>query len=484
MSNLTKLLTHEQIVQYVLDKASQTTQWSDKQVSSLLVLLADVLGDIGEANNAAIRIAAREAFLQIARRHSSIYAGARFLGIPIKRKSAAVTTVLFTNGSPSDVTYERGTPVTVAGSRAFLTQSLSLLIGESKQATVELGEVRTERFVIEGNVDLRNVKLATGGFAISSYEVWTEDATGTQYPYTPVNRALTRYGIGERVVTDVTNEDGSVTLLFGGQHFGHSPESGHVLNIRYHVSGGLLDNNDSVGLSAELVENTLVGGRTLEPILGGDDELPYEYYKQFGPILHLSGGRLSRPAEWRAAILAFPGVADCAIMAQRDIAPNDPTWQMMLRVCVLPEVGSTFGGVNPNPSSAAWTRLVDMLNTYKPHHTIQKWNPTRILVPVVVEVAVHDWYSGDLRDVEERSRLKINELFKPRPGILGRMLAVDDISDACRIDNKQRLTHVDYVRVISPEQDLTPGSMLEYIGLRSVRVTAVYSKRGDSNAFI
>ena len=86
--------------------------------------------------------------------------------------------------------------------------------------------------------------------------------------------------------------------------------------------------------------------------------------------------------------------------------------------------------------------------------------------------------------MEERSRLKINELFKPRPGILGRMLAVDDISDACRIDNKQRLTHVDYVRVISPGQDLTPGSMLEYIGLRSVRVTAVYSKRGDSNAFI
>ena len=47
-----------------------------------------------------------------------------------------------------------------------------------------------------------------------------------------------------------------------------------------------------------------------------DDELPMEYYRVFGPILHLSRGTLSRPDEWRAAVLAFPGVADCAIKGQ------------------------------------------------------------------------------------------------------------------------------------------------------------------------
>lgn len=484
MANLTQLTSHQQIVDYILAKASESTQWSDKQAASMLVLIADVLGDIGENNSAAINIAAREAFIQIARRQSSIYAGARFLGIPIKRKSPAVSKVRFTNGGSDPVTYERGKAVTVGGRAAFLTQTLSLLPGETNDATIEVGEVRVENFTLTERYELLTVPLLAGNFTISSYEVWTEDAMGAVYPYTVIDRALTRAEAGDRVVTDVTNEDGSVTLLFGGSHFGYAPDKNHKLFVRYHVSGGLSDNNDSVGLLAEVVENTSVAGRTLEPLLGADDELPYEFYKQFGPILHLSGGRLSRPDEWRAAILSFPGVADCSILSQRDVAPSDPAWQLMLRICVLAEAGSTFGGVNPNPTSAAWERLLSMLATYKPFHTVQTWNPTRILVPVTVEVAVHSWYTGDLRDVEIRSARKITDLFKPRAGILGRMLAVDDISDCCRIDGKQRLDYVDYVRVISPEEDLTPGSMLEYIGLRSVRVTAVYSKRGDSNAFL
>jgi hypothetical protein len=484
MANLTQLTTHRQIVDYILAKASETTQWSDKQAASMLVLLADVLGDIGEANSAAINIAAREAFIQLSRRQSSTYAGARFLGIPIKRKSPAVSTVRFTNGTSDTINYDRGTPLTVGGRGAFLTQTLHLLPGQTGDATIEIGEVRVESFTLTERYDLLTVPLSATNFTISSYEVWTEDATGAVYPYTVIDRALTRAAVGDRVVTDVTNEDGSVTLLFGGRYFGYAPDKDHKLFVRYHVSGGLRDNNDSVGLLAEVVENTNVAGRTLEPLLGADDELPFEFYKQFGPILHLSEGRLSRPDEWRAAILAFPGVADCAILSQRDVAPSDPTWQLMLRVCVLAESGSTFGGVNPNPTSAAWVRLLDMLAKYKPFHTVQTWNPTRILVPVVVEVAVHEWYTGDLRDVELRSMRKITELFKPRAGILGRMLAIDDLSDCCRIEGKQRLDYVDYVRVLSPEEDLTPGSKLEYIGLRSVRVTVVYSKRGDSNAFI
>lgn len=484
MANVMQLTTHADIVNYILEKAGQSTQWSDKQAASLLVLIADVLGDIGEANSAAIMIAAREAFIQLARRQSSIYAGARFLGVPIKRKSPAVSTVRFTNAGADSIEYERGTPATVGGKAAFLTQTLSLLPGETRDATIEIGEVRVESFTLTERVELLTVPLMATNFTISSYEVWTEDPMGAVYPYHVLDRALTRAAPGERVVTDVTNEDGSVTLLFGGSHFGYAPDKNHKLFVRYHVSGGYVDNNDNVGLMAELVNDTNVAGRTLEPLLGADDELPYEFYKQFGPIMHLSDGRLSRPDEWRAAILAFPGVADCAVLSQRDVAPGDPTWQLMLRVCVLADAGSTFGGVNPNPTSAAWNRLLDMLAKHKPLHTVQTWNPTRILVGVVVEVAVHDWYMGDKRDVELRCERKINELFKPRAGILGRMLAIDDISDSCRIENRQRLDYIDYVRVLSPEADLTPGSKLEYIGLRSVRVTVVTSNRRDSNAYL
>lgn len=484
MTSLSVPITHQAVVSLLLEKAQATTSWSDKQAASMLVLLADILGDIGEADSTATILAAREAFINLARRSSSIYAGARMLGVPIRRKSPAVTTVLFTNNTGEHATHERYTPVTVGGRSAFLTQQLSLPPGASQKCTVEMGTVVNERYPITETLDLRRQTLGTDGFrATSDIEVWTEDVVGNVYPYTLIDQGLTRAGIGDRVVADVTDEEGTATLLFGGQYFGAAPQRDHTLCVRYHVSNGRADNDDNLGLLAELVDNKRIAGRTLEPIVGGDDELPMEYYRVFGPILHLSRGTLSRPDEWRAAVLAFPGVADCAIMAQRDIAPNDPTWQLMLRICVLPKSGSTFGGVNPNPESAAWTRLLKMIAKYRPMHTVQTWNPSRILTTVSVEIGLHDWYSGDYRTVEQVSSARVTKLFEPRAGILGRMLSHSDIVAAIKNDaNGRALDYIDYVRVLSPTDDLRPGSKLEYIGLRSIQIVAVTSNRGDSYA--
>lgn len=482
MTSLALPITHRDVVNLLLEKAQSTTAWSDKQSASMLVLLADILGDIGEADSTATILAAREAFINIARRSSSIYAGARMLGVPIRRKSPAVTTALLTNNTGMHVTYERYTQLSVGGRPAFLTQQLSLAPGASQNCTLAMGSVVNERYPITETQDLRRQTLGTDGFRITSdMDVWTEDANGNVYPYTLIDQGLTHAGIGDRVVADVTDESGTSTLLFGGQYFGFAPPRDHTLCIRYRVTNGKSDNNDNLGLMCEVIDNKRIAGRTIEPTVGGDDELPLEYYKTFGPILHLSRGTLSRPDEWRAAILAFPGVADCAIMSQRDIAPNDPTWQLMLRICVLPKSGSTFGGVNPNPESAAWTRLLKVIAKYKPTHTIQTWNPSRILTSVSVEIGLFDWYSGDYRTVEQTAQAKIAKLFEPRVGLLGRMLSHSDIVAAIKNDaTGQALDYIDYVRVLSPSDELRPGSKLEYIGLRSMQVVAVTSNRGDS----
>lgn len=482
MTSLALPITHADVVNLLLEKAQATTAWSDKQAASMLVLLADILGDIGEADSTATILAAREAFINIARRSSSIYAGARILGVPIRRKSSAVTTVYFTNNTGEHVTYERNTQVSVGGRPAFLTQQLSLAPGASQNCTVAIGSVVNERYPITETIDLRRQTLGTDGFRIASdIEVWTEDANGNAYPYTLIDQGLTRAGVGDPVVADVTDETGTATLLFGGQYFGYAPPRDHTLCVRYRVTNGQSDNNDNVGLICEVIDNKRIAGRTIEPVVGGDNELPLEYYKVFGPILHLSRGSLNRPDEWRAAVLSFPGVADCAIMSQRDIAPNDPTWQLMLRICVLPKSGATFGGINPNPESAAWTRLLNMIAKYKPSHTIQTWNPSRILTSVAVEIGVHDWYSGDYRSLEQAAQTKVANLFRPRVGLLGRMLSHSDIVAAIKNDDDGRtLDYIDYVRVLSPSDDLKPGSKLEYIGLRSMQVVAVTSNRGDS----
>lgn len=483
-TQLSRAMYHKDFVTALLEKASESTNWSDKQAASLLVLLADVLGDIGENNNAAIRIAAREAFIQLSRRASSTLAGARFLGIPIRRKSAATTRVKFTNGSTDPVTYDQHTAVSVSGKAGYLRTTLALNPGETKDFDVVIGEVVEETFEITEQRDLQTFSLTAGDFTIDSYDVWTTDPAGNTFPYTVIDQAFTRAAAGDYVVTDFTDEQGAVSLLFGGRFFGRALDRGHVLHARYVTCGGSADNNDAVGLVCSLLDNRQIAGRTVEPITGGSDELPIEYYRQFGPVLHLSRRQLSRPDEWRAFMLAQPGIADCSILSQRDIAPNDPSFQKVIRICALPYHGETLGGVNPNPRSAQWDRLIDKIALYRPLHIIQTWNPTRLMVQVVVEVIVHSWYNGDLREVEDRCRNEITKLFRPRPGILGRTLAIDDISDACKYAKGVRINHIDYVRVLGPETDLTPSSKLEYIALRSLRVTATYSKRGGTNAFI
>ena len=479
--NLSTTLTHSDLVAMVQERAAQTTNWTDSEAAALMTLIAEILADIGVSNNAAIIIAAREAFINIARRTSSIYAGARFLGVKLGGKSPAVTTALLTNANASDVTYPRHTPVRVNGKSGFLRHGIALSAGASAEVDIEIGSVVEDRFQITEQRDLQSFTLSRAGFAVSAIELYTVDAMGNQYQYDVIDAPLITAGVGSYAVSLTYNDKGAPVIMFGGAYFGRAPDKGHTLVVRSFVTGGSADNNDTQGLAVELVDDRMVAGKTISAVLGGDDEMPADYYRTFGPILALSGGRLSRPDEWKAAVLAHPGVADCTILSQRDIAPNDPTWQNVLRLCVLPKAGSSFGGVNPNPTSAAWQRLLETLAKYKPFHVVQTWNPNRILINVVVEVAVHEWYTGDLRDVQTETEARISAMFKPRIGILGRMLALDDISEAARYSGSAKLSYVDYVRVLSPTQDIYTNSNLEYIGMRSLRVSVVYSKRSSTD---
>lgn len=478
---LSTTLTHSDIVAMVQERASKSTNWTDSEAAALMTLIAEIIADIGVSNNAAIIIAAREAFINIARRTSSIYAGARFLGVKIGGKSPAVTTALLTNANDAPITYARHSPVRVNGKSGFLRHGISLSAGSSSEADIELGSIVEDRFQISEQSDMQTFTLSRAGFSVSSVELYTVDAMGNQHPYSVIDAPLITADVGSYAVTLTYSDKGAPVICFGGAYFGRAPDKGHTLVVKSFITNGSADNNDSLGLAVELVADRMVAGKTITSVLGGDDEMPPEYYRSFGPILSLSGGRLSRPDEWKAAVLAQPGVADCTILSQRDIAPNDPTWQNVLRLCVLPKAGSSFGGVNPNPTSAAWQRLRETLAKYKPFHTIQTWNPTRILINVVVEVAVHDWYTGDLRDVQTETEARLAAMFKPRIGLLGRMLALDDISEAARYSGSNKLSYVDYVRVLSPTQDIYTNSNLEYIGMRSLRVSVVYSKRSSTD---
>ena len=178
--------------------------------------------------------------------------------------------------------------------------------------------------------------------------------------------------------------------------------------------------------------------------------------------------------------MKYPGVADCTIMSQRDIAPNDPSWMNVVRVCILPIGSATWGGDNPNPRSAIWNDFVTYAQQrIGPHITIQTYNPKKILVDLNVEVSVQDWVN--LQEMKATLREAIIQLFKRKPGMLGKRFSKSDVIDVCKFipDEDTRRDGVDYVEVLSPTNDLEPDSKLEYVTLNSLNVFVKYTERED-----
>ena len=94
-----------------------------------------------------------------------------------------------------------------------------------------------------------------------------------------------------------------------------------------------------------------------------------------------------------------------------------------------------------------------------------------------MEVTVQDYM--DLQETQTALRSAIIELFKRRPGMLGKRLSISDVSHICKVDPETEKARpgIDYVKVITPTTDIVPASNLEYITLNSLNVFVKYTER-------
>ena len=163
------------------------------------------------------------------------------------------------------------------------------------------------------------------------------------------------------------------------------------------------------------------------------------------------------------------------MMGQRDIAPNDPSWMGVVRVCVLPSTSLTWGGVNPNPTSAVWETFRTWLDKYKSPLIVQTWNPERILIDVEVSVTVTD--DVNIQDMYADLQPAIMSVFTRKRGILGRRLAQQDILDAIKFDGDSKRQGVDYISLISPSTDVIPSSKTQWVDIRNLKLNISYTER-------
>lgn len=469
------MTTHDEFVADVLRRFQETTMWSDAQLSSMVSVLSDAFADLGVSDAYAIRFAAREAFIHLCKRDSSAYEGARFLGTPIGRKGAASVSVLLTNNTGSDVYVNKWDTFDVGGRSAYATASMMIKAAESKEVNLTLGTVGVKQFSLASASDYATFDLGVPGFSVCYIEAWTESASGSTTQYGAFNGSLFEMNPGDLVYLDRTTAEGDVEIQFGGQLWGKVPDRSHTLNVRYCVTNGLSDNLEFTGLQVTSYAVSGLQGKTTEYIVGGADQKGADFYRQFAPILSRSKKKPVTPEEWKALVADYPGVADCVVLGQRDIAPNDPTWMSVIRICVLPDSASNWGGVNPNPTSAKWSEFLTYIETLKPFLTVQTWNPSKLLIDLQITVCVFD--TVDLKAMESILTTAVLDVFKRKTGTLGRKIALDDILDAIKFDGDSRREGIDYTNILSPTEDVVPTSKLEYVGLRNLKIDVKYTDR-------
>jgi len=483
MTLLNTYLTHEEFAADFLNRINASTYWTDSQVSSMTALLADALGDIGVTNAWATLIAAREAFSRLARRNTSLYANARFLGVDIGRKSVSTVSCSVVNLTADTVTLDKYSRFTIGEQNALLAQVTQWAPGEVKTVDFIIGDLFTYSQVITDTQDYMRVPLGTTNFELTSdLRVWFEHPTGATIEYMRYDKCLFEAYAGQAIFMDMTTDSGDVDIQFGGEQWGAQPPAGYTMRVQGIKALGASGNSDSVGLKVQSIENSQLQGKSISAMVGGADETPPEYYRHFSPIVGRSRKKLIRRDEWVAAISLYPDVADVVVQGQAEIAPNDKEWMGVVRVCVLPKNTSTWGGVNPNPESAQWTKFLAWLADFRSPLEIQTWNPDKLQIDCVINVALYADAPGTRESNQTTLENAVLKLFERRSGLLGKRLAMSDITDRVLydytdVDAPTRRPEVDYVNVQSPVQDVIPNTLLEYVALRNLRVNITYSER-------
>ncbi|QZE59693.1 hypothetical protein pEaSNUABM39_00113 [Erwinia phage pEa_SNUABM_39] len=483
MSMLNTYTTHEEFAQDFLNRINSSSYWTDAQVSSLTALLADALGDIGVTNSYANLIAAREAFSRLARRNTSILANARYLGVDIGRKSVSTVTASVANLSGVKQSYDKYTAFTIGNFNALLAEVTQWEPGEVKNVDFIIAETFTFSQIVPSATDYMSIRLGTENFQLTDdLRVWFEHPTGTRIEFVRFDKCLFEAYADQQIFLDVTTDDGDVEIQFGGEQWGSQPPVGYTLKVQGIKALGASGNTDSIGLKVQCLSNSQLQGKTVTACLGGSDETPVDYYRNYSPIVGRSRKKLIRRDEWKAACALYPDVADVVVQGQAEIAPNDREWQGVVRICILPRNTSTWGGINPNPTSAQWTKFLNWLAQYHSPLDVQTWNPDKLQIDCILDVALYADAPGTRESNQATLEASVLELFKRRPGMLGKRLALSDIMDRVLYDwtdpdAPARRPVVDYCNIASPVQDIIPNTVLEYVALRNLRINITYSER-------
>jgi hypothetical protein len=338
------------------------------------------------------------------------------------------------------------------------------------------GRIATVEHTVANTSEFYSISLNQPGFNVSNDHIYIEVFDGTNITvWTKAVKPIWDYSADSTVFFESTLGNGDCIITFGNGVHGKRVESNWVIGVRFVLTKGAVSNSVAVGLDVSC-SSYAVAGATLTPAYGGADEKSSEYYKFTAPIAFKSKRRATTKEDHEGIFLDFPNVADVAVLGQKDIAPYDIRFMNRLSVALLPVspqltvyptnslmAGSLFDAsiTNPkDPNEPNRYMFTDLeLQDFQYRFKSSAWSgfdvdlfKSPIPKPIYVKIRafIYRQYSLDL--VSAKLNTAIKELFRRRPGILGRSFLHGDLIDACK-----SITEVDYIEVLEPTFDVILG---------------------------
>lgn len=443
--------------------------WLTLKNSSTGEILTEAIAMVGEYDQYSIMSALHETNLDDAHIPESIYTNCRFLGVRLTRKKPAQCSVTLQNSNLSSpfVEIPAYTQFSIEGQKYFNREPIVFNAAVNILNTILYqGTVKSAYFTADGSNYQTYTLEETDPWSISNDDIAC-DVNGVTFARS--EDPIFLFSSSDHKFYENSLPTGQVEIKFGNGIYGVIPDSESIITFTYAVTNGSEGNNSLLEQKVSCSSFPQIIGETTSNSFGGGNEEDVSYYQQLGAQAGASNGRGIIRDDFKSLVVKYPGVVDCNVYGQAEIAPLDKSWMNVVGLMLLTE--SIF-------TVEDWKGLVSYLKKNS-IFGLQYHKLDPLPVDVAIDVTIYLKANSDLQTNKDLVVQALTDAFKLKLGSLGKSLYASDIED---IILSTIPTAIDYIDKRTPNLDYVITKN-QYINITAINVEAAYSER-DSQTLV
>lgn len=322
--------------------------WKDRVKSATGQIFVRLLSYVIDMDGFKIDRRAEEGYRDYARLRSSVVAIAANLGYTPRRKVGSVCTLRFSSGSPP-VSIPAGTVCQTAGGVKFVTTEQGTITGAYVDLAAKQGEPKTTTVVSDGSKSQSyDVPSANEDVEAIENTSLTVDVDGSTWA--KVDSFIGQAADAEVYI--VVRKKTTLRVIFGDDKNGKIPPNGVDVDVNWLETLGSAGDVPSVG-AVDTIEPPIatVTVENIDSAQGGEDEEDIEEIRDNMSQIYATGDRAVTAPDYRAILLAYPGVAKANAYGEQDVlspAPPNPDFAWRVELVVVPSGGGTLTRTQEN----------------------------------------------------------------------------------------------------------------------------------------